>query len=68
MVTLSHNFEREDTEIEFRTSLYNSILEIARELHLTIDEHQVYNCIGFVELMRRNKGIAIVGPPCSGKT
>ena len=68
VVSLSHNIDREDFEIDFRTTLYNTILEVAEEVHITIDEHQIYNCMGFVELMRKNKGIAIVGPSCSGKT
>lgn len=28
----------------------------------------MYNCMGLIETMKRNKGIVIVGPVCSGKT
>ena len=31
-------------------------------------EDQVYNCLGVVEAIKRQKGIAIVGPINSGKT
>ena len=35
---------------------------------MAVDEQQIYNCHGLLEIMRRNKGIVIVGPICSGKT
>ena len=68
VVGLTHSAAREEAELEFRQALYNGVLEVAEELNITVDEHQVYNCLGLVELMRRNKGVAIVGPACSGKT
>ena len=43
-------------------------MEITEELGITVDEQQVYNCHGLVEIMRRNKGVIITGPTCSGKT
>ena len=68
VVALTHNTSREESEMEFRQAFYNGVVEVAEELNITIDEQQVYNCLGLVELMRRNKGIAVVGPACSGKT
>jgi len=36
--------------------------KVAEELKIDINIQQSYNCIGIVELMRRNKGILISGP------
>lgn len=42
--------------------------KVAAELHYELTVDQVYNCVGIVESMKRQKGVAIVGPICSGKT
>lgn len=44
------------------------IKAVAAELHYDLTNDQLYNCIGIVEAMKRSKGVAIVGPICSGKT
>ena len=68
VVNLQYSKERQKKEEHFHNKFYESILEIAEELAITVDEQQIYNCHGLVEIMRRNKGIVIVGPTCSGKT
>lgn len=45
-----------------------TIYTVAEELKIDINEQQVYNSIGIIETMRRNKGIVVTGPQCSGKT
>ena len=41
---------------------------MADDIGIEHDESQFYSCLGVVELLRRNKGVAIVGPICTGKT
>jgi len=41
---------------------------VATELDIDLTEDQLYNALAVVELMKRNKGIVILGPVCSGKT
>lgn len=67
-VELIHNTEREAKETAFREQIDNEIKKVALELKIDINEQQVYNCQGVVEMMRRNKGIVVTGPQCSGKT
>ena len=55
-------------EEAFIYKMQESIKQVAEELHLKIDETTLYNCYGIVESMKRNKGIVISGPICSGKT
>ena len=45
-----------------------TIYKVAEELKIEINEQQIYNCIGIIETMRRNKGIVVTGPQCTGKT
>ena len=67
-VELIHNTERERKENEFRHALADQIMKVADELKIDINMQQIYNCQGIIEAMRRNKGIVISGPRCSGKT
>ena len=63
-----HNTEREAKETRFRETLEQEIYKVAEELKIEINLQQIYNCIGIIEQMRRNKGIVVTGPQCSGKT
>ena len=67
-VDLHYNVERERREAEFREALTDMILNVADELKVDINMQQIYNCQGIAETMRRNKGIVVSGPQCSGKT
>ena len=67
-VELIHNVQRERRETEFREQMHSMILNVADDLKIDINSQQIYNCLGIVETMRRNKGIVISGPQCSGKT
>lgn len=37
-------------------------------MHFDLNQDQIYNLMGVYESMKRNKGVVIVGPICSGKT
>ena len=67
-VDLHYNVERERREAEFREALTDMILKVSDELKIDINMQQIYNCQGIAETMRRNKGIVVSGPQCSGKT
>jgi len=55
-------------EEKFNIELQNALSDVALELHIDLTDDQLYNCIGVVEFMKRFRGIAVVGPICSGKT
>ena len=47
---------------------HDSVIRVAEDLNVKLDDTNFYNCIGIVEHMRRNKGVIISGSLCSGKT
>lgn len=42
--------------------------KVVQAMKLRERPKQLYNCLGVIEYMRKQKGIALVGPVCSGKT
>ena len=67
-ITLQHNKLRIKREERFQTKFTAGVKDVAAELDIDLNDDQLYNCIGIVEVMKRYKGVVILGPVCSGKT
>ena len=67
-VQLNYSSARQRREEEFEIKFRESLIIVARELNLKMEEPTYYACRGIVENMRRNKGVLITGPISSGKT
>ena len=52
----------------FEASLNDAFEQVIDAMKISERPDQMYQCLGVVENMRRQKAIAIVGPVCSGKT
>ena len=66
--SLEHNIERQLLEKKFLDLITQKIREALTDLKLEKVNAQVRNCINVIEYLRRVKGVAMVGPVCTGKT
>ena len=65
---LRHNSYKVTENKLFIESVTEILHQILGKLNLSNSKTQIKNCVNVLDLLRRNKALAFVGPICSGKT
>lgn len=67
-IELKHNFSKTSEHKLFVDGVTVVLKEIIEKLNFHKSNAQIRNCVNVLDLFRRSKAIAFVGPVCSGKT
>lgn len=67
-VDLFYSEQRQQREERLSLVFQTGLKKVGSELHFELNQDQIYNLMGVYEGMKRNKGVVIVGPICTGKT
>jgi ABC-type polysaccharide/polyol phosphate transport system ATPase subunit len=65
---LKHNAQKVSDNKAFIDEITKILKELIVRLNFSKSNAQLRNCVNVLDLLRRQKAIAFVGPVCSGKT